>query len=178
MVTYLDGKRVSVEELSRDRLSEPVSARVRKGTRSLYSPDSGISVSVGASGFVWPAPRCHSISSTYGYRWGWHFHKGVDMISYGGGTSGSAVVASLDGTVESTTYSGDYGYRIIINHGGGIKTTYSHLLSGSTRVYPGQRVLAGTQIGRVGSTGWSYGSHLHFEILVNGVYRNPMPYLR
>jgi len=180
MVTYLDGQKVSTKELSRERLSEPVSARVSQGTKSWVAPSTpDVKISVGSSGLVWPAPSCHSVSGGYGLRFqGRSFHTGVDLIRYGGATYGTLVVASMDGTVEFAGWSGSYGNRIVINHGGGIKTTYSHLVSGSMSVYPGKYVTAGTPIGRVGSTGWSSGAHLHFEISVNGSYRNPMAYLR
>ncbi|MDR3344551.1 MAG: peptidoglycan DD-metalloendopeptidase family protein [Oscillospiraceae bacterium] len=175
MVTYLDGQRVGVKEISRERLSEPVTARVKKGTKSLTVQGSNVTVSVGASGFVWPSPSSRLIGDRFGYRMnGRSYHQGIDIT--GGG--GNLVVAALDGTVEFAGLSGSYGNRVVINHGGGLKTTYSHMMSGSVSVRVGQRVTAGQPLGRVGSTGWSSGNHLHFEVQINGVYRDPLPYLR
>ncbi|MCL2023501.1 MAG: peptidoglycan DD-metalloendopeptidase family protein [Oscillospiraceae bacterium] len=193
MVTYLDGKRVDVKEIGRETTREPVAARVAKGTKAAvvrYANTGGSSgggsssaasstpVKVATSGFVWPAVGCYTVSSPYGPRWG-RFHRGVDLIRRGGNSGGSSVVAALDGTVEAAGYSGGGpGYRVIINHGGGLKTEYFHMQAGSVAVRVGQKVSAGTHIGRVGRTGNSTGNHLHFGVLVNGSYQNPMLYLR
>ncbi|MDR0884393.1 MAG: peptidoglycan DD-metalloendopeptidase family protein [Oscillospiraceae bacterium] len=188
IVTYLDGARVGVQEVERERVAEPVSAKVEKGIKSAYisssggssgssSSGGGYSVTVSRSGFVWPAPSCHLVSSPYGYRWG-RIHTGVDLVRAGGHSSGLPVVASLDGTVEMASWYAAYGNCIVINHGGGYKTRYAHLLSGSMSVRVGQHVTAGQAIGRVGSTGRSSGPHLHFEVIVNGSTRNPLPYIR
>jgi murein DD-endopeptidase MepM/ murein hydrolase activator NlpD len=177
LVTYLDGARVSAKEISRERISEPVSAKVSKGTKSLsVSSSSGsVNVTVSKSGFVWPAPSVHTITDRFGYRWGGRsFHQGVDLA----GGYGTIVVAALDGTVESAGYSGSYGNRVVINHGGGVKTTYNHMMTGSIADRAGQYVTAGQAIGRIGLTGYTTGAHLHFELMLNGRYVDPLPYIR
>ncbi len=182
LVTYVDGQRVSAEEVSRVRTKEPVNAKVQVGTKSASAYGYNYNVSVSGSGFVWPAPACSYVSSYYGWRTlrGYSdFHTGIDLTRPGGGSTGAIIVASLDGTVESVqrSYSG-YGHSIVINHGGGLKTRYAHCLQGSISVYVGQRVSAGQAIARVGSTGNVTGPHLHFEIIMNGNRVNPLPYIR
>jgi murein DD-endopeptidase MepM/ murein hydrolase activator NlpD len=72
--------------------------------------------------------------------------------------------------------SGGYGNLIKINHGRGIETRYGHLSKMS--VYPGQRVQRGQVIGRMGSTGRSTGSHLHYEVRIDGRAVNPVPFMK
>ncbi|WP_211239500.1 M23 family metallopeptidase [Jiangella gansuensis] len=113
--------------------------------------------------------RVHPVTGVY------KLHSGTDF----GASCGAGVHAAYPGTVESTGYEGAYGNRISVSHGtiGGMEvtTTYSHLSAFSTS--PGQTVAAGELIGRVGTTGSSTGCHLHFEVLVNGQFTNPMNWL-
>jgi murein DD-endopeptidase MepM/ murein hydrolase activator NlpD len=99
------------------------------------------------------------------------FHQGLDIST----DKGQPVHATADGTVESAAYSGDYGNLIILKHGFGLTTRYGHL-SGFA-VKPGQPVKRGDVIGYVGATGRATGSHLHYEILVNGRLINPLQLL-
>jgi murein DD-endopeptidase MepM/ murein hydrolase activator NlpD len=101
-----------------------------------------------------------------------HFHTGVDMAA----ALGTPVMAAADGVVVAVGHtSTGYGNFIIIAHGGGIATLYGHLLS--TQVMVGDHVVRGEQVGREGSTGYSTGAHLHFELRVNDQVVDPMPYL-
>lgn len=101
------------------------------------------------------------------------WHTGIDLDS----RSGTAILASASGRVVSVSrgWGGGYGNHIIIDHGSGFTTLYGHLSSFS--VSSGQLVNQGQQIGIMGSTGWSTGVHLHFEIRVKGSPQNPMNYL-
>ena len=72
-------------------------------------------------------------------------------------------------------YDSDYGYNVIIDHGGGLETRYAHCSSLS--VTAGQYVEMGEEIGRVGNTGDSEGPHLHFEVYKYGTRVNPLPYI-
>jgi murein DD-endopeptidase MepM/ murein hydrolase activator NlpD len=130
-----------------------------------------------AGSMSWPVPG-GSVTSSYGWRthpiFGTKkFHHGID-ISKGGGV----VVAAGSGTVIRAAYGwgGGYGNQIWIDHGDGLVTTYNHLADGSFKVSSGASVSAGSAIANVGSTGYSTGPHLHFEVRVNGDSRNPMNY--
>ncbi len=125
----------------------------------------------------WPTPSSYYITSEYGYRLHptlnvWKGHTGVDI----GAGYGANVLAAEDGTVTVAGYNVAYGYYIIINHGGGLSTLYAH--NSSLLVTSGQNVSRGQTIAKVGSTGYSTGPHCHFEVMVNGVTTDPMPYLR
>ncbi|MEP7308639.1 MAG: peptidoglycan DD-metalloendopeptidase family protein [Acidobacteriota bacterium] len=99
------------------------------------------------------------------------FHQGIDIST----EKGNPVYATANGKVESASYSGDFGNLIVIKHGFGLVTHYGHL-SGYA-VHSGQEVKRGQVIGYVGSTGRATGSHLHYEILVNGSVLNPLDLL-
>ncbi|MBR5681887.1 MAG: peptidoglycan DD-metalloendopeptidase family protein [Ruminococcus sp.] len=147
-----------------------------------------VPVSAGASGFAWPAPGFSYISSYYGSRWG-GFHGGIDVGD--AGIHGGAAVASRSGTVITVYNScpcdyakdgycpcggcGNYGNHVIISHDGTYSTVYAHLQSACVSV--GQYVEQGTVIGYIGTTGWSTGPHLHFEVRVGGSRVDPMGYV-
>ena len=99
------------------------------------------------------------------------FHQGLDIST----EKGQPVYATADGTVESSSYTGDYGNLIILRHGFGLVTRYGHL--SSFGVKPDQTVKRGDIIGYVGSTGRSTGAHLHYEILANDRHINPLQLL-
>jgi murein DD-endopeptidase MepM/ murein hydrolase activator NlpD len=120
-------------------------------------------------GFIWPING--PISSYFGP----NHPLGIDVDLFG--RSGSAVAAVKGGTV---TFAGgnpccSYGYYVVIDHGDGYQTLYAHL--SSIAVSQGQRVSQGQLIGNSGSTGYSTGSHLHFEVHRNGAIVNPLSYL-
>lgn len=98
-------------------------------------------------------------------------HSGVDIAC----DSGTPVIAADGGQVIQAAHVGGYGYSVLIYHGGGVATFYAHL-SGFA-VSAGQEVKRGQTIGYVGTTGWTTGPHLHFEVRVNGVCQNPSNYL-
>ena len=98
-------------------------------------------------------------------------HKGVDLA----GPEGTPIYASRTGVVTIATYGRSAGYYVTINHGDGFSSIYMHMTN--YVVKKGQAVSAGQLIGYMGSTGISTGSHLHFGILKNGTWVNPMNYL-
>lgn len=122
------------------------------------------------SGGAWRWPASGSITSEYGMRWG-RLHAGIDIAS-GGGTP---VVAARGGTVSFAGRMGGYGNLVLVSHGGGVVTAYAHLSSIQAGV--GTSVGAGQRIGAMGCTGSCTGTHLHFEVRVNGNPRNPRNYL-
>lgn len=89
---------------------------------------------------------------------------------------GTPLYAADAGTVELAGWGKGYGNQIVIDHGGGKKTRYAHL--SKFNVEKGDVVTKGQTIGGMGSTGWSTGSHLHFEIIINGKKYNPLDYIR
>ena len=133
---------------------------------------------------LWPVAGYKTVTSDYGWRFGGtDFHTGIDIArtnSAGQGIYGKPILAAADGKVvfTQTTYVAGRGYGIylIIDHGGGISTLYGH--TSSLKVKVGETVTRGQTVAYVGSTGWSTGPHLHFEVRVNGKYTNPWPFLK
>jgi murein DD-endopeptidase MepM/ murein hydrolase activator NlpD len=99
-------------------------------------------------------------------------HAGVDLA----GPVGTPIYATADGIVARSEYSGAYGNLVEINHGQGIQTRYGHMSRLIAR--PGQRVRRGELIGLMGSTGRSTGSHLHYEVRIDGRAVNPIPFIQ
>jgi len=129
---------------------------------------------------AWPVPGHYRITSEFGSRFGGaDFHTGIDIAGSGGSIHGATVVAANSGTVRFTNWSHTpgrgYGIYLIIDHGGGVSTLYAHLSNISVNV--GDVVVRGDPIGNVGSTGWSTGPHLHFEVRHSGRAVNPRPYI-
>ena len=110
-------------------------------------------------------PRIHPIFGDQG------FHRGIDY----GSPSGTPIKASKAGTVSVSQYSSSFGNFVIINHGNGVQTVYAHASSLNCSV--GQQVQQGQVVAYVGSTGWSTGAHLHFEIRINGEAVDPQKYI-
>jgi murein DD-endopeptidase MepM/ murein hydrolase activator NlpD len=101
-----------------------------------------------------------------------HFHAGVDMAA----PFGTTVMSAADGVVVAVGHTRvGYGNYVVVAHGGGIMTLYGHLLE--TNVEVGDKVLRGQRVGLEGSTGWSTGAHVHFELRVNDAVVDPLPYL-
>jgi len=98
-------------------------------------------------------------------------HTGVDL----GCGNGTPIGAAGDGVVVSAGWNGGYGNAVVIDHGNGLATLYGH--QSSLAASPGQRVSTGQTIGYVGSTGYSTGPHLHWEVWVNGTPVDPMGYV-
>lgn len=130
---------------------------------------------------IWPLPYSDTyVSSSFKMRTlngVTKQHNGIDICRWAG-THGATIVAVKDGTVEVAYKSGNnggYGLYVVINHGNGVKTYYAHL--SATLVNVGDYVTQGTTIGRAGNTGYSFGAHLHFGLMINGGWVNPMNYL-
>ncbi len=102
----------------------------------------------------------------------WAMHYGVDLA----GVNRSPVMATAPGVVVSVGWNGNYGRMIEVDHGSGIRTRYGHLRR--ILVKQGQRVDLRQKIGEMGSSGRSTGTHLHYEIFVNGEPRDPMKFLQ
>ena len=134
-----------------------------------------------ASGYIFPVAGLSKANINNKNYPSYTGHTGVDVNI---NVTGRSVVAVKAGTVEKSlalknpngTYR-SYGEYVVINHHDGTMTLYAHMLADSRRVQKGQSVSQGQVIGIVGSTGNSSGTHLHFEVLVNGRPVNPLPYL-
>lgn len=119
-----------------------------------------------------------SFTSGYGtrsdpFRGSRAMHAGIDLS----GPVGTPIYATADGIVSSAGWnSGGYGNLIKIDHGRGIETRYAHLSKISVR--PGEKVKRGQMIGKMGSTGRSTGSHLHYEVRIDGRAVNPVPFMK
>ncbi len=134
----------------------PAPVRIRQTT-----PDAG--TIAGSGTFVWPA------AGTITQRFVW-YHKGLDIAN----KAAPDVLAADSGKVIVAGWPDAYGYgnRVVIDHGNGYRTLYAHL--SKIYVLPGQGISRGAAVGKMGSTGRSTGTHLHFEVIVNGVHINPL----
>ena len=166
------------------RLAQQRAAAIQNGDYSyqpaVYSP------TVSAEGFAWPAPGFCYISSPFGQRWG-TLHGGIDIgdagIHYGAACASRAgtVIYVYNGCTHdypkdgSCGCGGGYGNYVIIYHDETFSTVYGHLYTAC--VSQGDYVQQGQQIGQIGTTGWSTGPHLHFEVRVNGQRVNPLNYV-
>ena len=99
-------------------------------------------------------------------------HAGIDLAS----RTGTPIYATADGIVDRAEWFGGYGNMVEIDHGKGIATRYGHMSRIAAR--SGMPVKRGDLIGYVGSTGRSTGSHLHYEVRIDGRAVNPMPFLQ
>jgi murein DD-endopeptidase MepM/ murein hydrolase activator NlpD len=121
---------------------------------------------------VWllPLRTSYTITTLYEMRWG-TFHTGVDLAA----PYGTPYYAAHAGTVVVARYYGGYGNCVIVDVGDGVQVYYGH--ASGLAVAEGQRVEAGTLLGYVGSTGYSTGNHLHYEIRENGAALDPMNFM-
>ncbi len=128
----------------------------------------------GASVFQATWPVAGRISAAFGEvsRTSPRGHSGIDIAADYGDSVGAAAAGQV---VDAGWSSLGYGNLVVLDHGGSVETWYGHLNVILVKV--GQRVRAGELIGRVGSTGFSTGPHLHFEVRQDGQIRNPMLYL-
>lgn len=126
---------------------------------------------VPVDGFAWPVVA--PITSRFGMRVSpidgvQRLHAGVDL----GVSTGTPIRASKAGTVAVAEWSDVYGLMVVIDHGGGYRTLYAH--NSALAVQPGQQVEQGQVVSQSGTTGWSTGPHLHFEVHFNGTPIDPL----
>lgn len=121
-------------------------------------------------------PVTASITASFGYRKnpftsrGSEFHKGIDFAA----SYGQTVSASGDGIVAFSGWNAGYGRMVIISHGYGLSSLYAH--NSKLLVKQGDKVKKGQAISKVGNTGRSTGTHLHYEVKLNGKNVNPANY--
>jgi murein DD-endopeptidase MepM/ murein hydrolase activator NlpD len=132
----------------------------------------GLASSITEAPDIWMLPVVnYTLSSPYGERWG-RLHAGTDLAA----DCGEPVYAANGGTVILARYDGGYGLAVVIDHGQGVQTVYGH--NSEVLVSEGQEIAAGDPIARVGNTGFSFGCHVHFEVHIDGVATDPVPWLR
>ena len=153
-------------------------AAAAAANKASNSNNSSASSSGGASsgGFAFPLAYSTGVTCAYGPRvhpinGNKSFHYGVDLAA----GMNTEIYATKSGTVTGATYGEANGYYVTINHGDGYSSIYAHMTNYVVSV--GDSVKQGQLIGYVGTTGWSTGPHLHFEILYNGSNVNPMNYI-
>ncbi len=143
--------------------SEPIRKKVAQEEGEKVAPPASKEI-VASGNFAWPTTTKHI--SQY-FRWG---HTGIDIDN----RSRPSIFAADSGVVEFTGWRGGYGKTVVINHGNGLKTLYGHV--DNFYVKSGQKVNKGEAIAKMGSTGWSTGPHVHFEVIQNGAKKNPLSY--
>jgi murein DD-endopeptidase MepM/ murein hydrolase activator NlpD len=126
----------------------------------------------------WTNPAFGPISSNFGYRVnplgaGTVFHLGTDIAA----GCNAPEYAAHDAVVDYAGWNGIYGNFIRLDVGGGITLEYGHIVNGGTLVRTGEKVTAGEQIAKVGSTGGSTGCHLHYGVRINGLVTNPVLFM-
>ena len=169
-IVLINGVETERNKLTLDVTTAPKDEIINVGTRSdgVHSPASVMN-------FVEPyKPDRWVITSYMGPRWG-TVHQGLD-IARDGGCFGDPAYAACDGVVIKASDTGNgYGKCVIIDHGNGITTLYAHFTKCLVEV--GDVVKAGDEVGLIGSTGYSYGPHLHFEVRIDDVPVNPLMFV-
>jgi murein DD-endopeptidase MepM/ murein hydrolase activator NlpD len=121
---------------------------------------------------LWLLPlKDYTFTSPYGMRWN-TLHAGIDLSA----PEGTPYQAVHSGVVKRAGYDGGYGFAVVVQHPDGTEAVYAH--SRRVLVRAGDTVKAGQDIGEVGATGHAYGTHLHFEMHVNGTPRDPVRELK
>jgi murein DD-endopeptidase MepM/ murein hydrolase activator NlpD len=183
-VQYKNGVITNLVVTNQQQISKSVPKIVVKGTKKAYSYGgwsySGSYIpALSNSNFGWPTVSPYIVTSEFKWRWGKH-HDGIDISGCG---MGSPIFAIAPGKVTQTvsncpangTYGsscgGGYGNVVYIDHGNGMIVKYAHLAS--VKVSVGQTVSQGQVVGSMGNSGSSTGTHLHFEVRINGTAINP-----
>ena len=160
-VTKINGVEQSKEVLESETISEPVKQIEKIGTKERPA-------TTGSGTFI--NPTYGSLSSRYGSRWG-RKHNGIDIA----GSYNSDIKAADGGVVTYAGWMSGYGNYVVINHENGYQTAYGHCASLTVKV--GDRVAKGDVVAKMGNTGRSTGTHLHFEVKKNGQYVDPLSYV-
>ena len=177
----LDAVSKQMEEYIKQNASKstdpkPTREHVTDANGADLEDDSPAPLPIGSTKMIFPL-KCSGvyISSPYGYRTHpvtgqYKLHTGTDFTA--GGIYQKPIYAVRDGTVIYAQFQNAYGNFIMIDHGSGVVTCYAHC--DSISVVKGDKIVQGQVIGRVGSTGYSTGAHLHFEVRIDGQTTDPM----
>ena len=170
-------ERLSDEEQEKQKQIDEYNAQYEEINRQIIAlAANGIDTKYIGGTLAWPVPGYTRISSEYGMRVHpitgvYKLHTGTDIVA----PIGADFIAANDGIVTKAEMTPAYGNMVIIDHGGGISTLYAH--GSQILVQVGQTVKRGDPVLKVGSTGYSTGAHAHFEVRINGVTTNPIPYI-
>lgn len=178
---------IEAANAEREELNAQIEELIRQSQLSNQGNEDYVDYS--GDGMMWPlSTNFHLITTYFGYdAWRSGMHRGIDVGD--GGIGGANIYAAQSGTVISVSnYCSHnfpkswscgcgmgYGNYLIVDHGGGLSTVYAHC--SAIYVYEGQHVSKGDVLASVGTTGWSTGDHLHFEVRENGVAVNPFNYV-
>ncbi len=160
-VTKVNGVQTNKQVLESETLAEPISQIEKVGTKERPP-------TTGSGSFI--RPSYGTLSSRYGQRWGRN-HNGIDVA----GAYNSDIKAADGGVVTYAGWMSGYGNFVVIDHENGYETGYGHCASLCVTV--GSRIAKGDVIAKMGNTGRSTGTHLHFEVKKNGSYMNPLKYV-
>jgi len=171
--TYMASIQGDINEIQRQEAE--MNAQSAKIEKEILAAQRAVEYAGGE--MAWPVPGNYKITSPFGGRYDpitgvWSSHGGTDIAA----PYGSAIVSANDGVVIFAGWHYSYGNYIIVDHGGGIATLYGHC--SKLLAAKGQAVSRGETIAKIGSTGYSTGNHLHFEVRINGVRTQPMDYLK
>lgn len=165
------GRILAAEFINQGKKHAVVLYREADGNEAYYTPDGrGLN-----QAFLRYPLEFTRISSTFGRRMhpihrSWRSHNGTDFAA----PSGTPIMASSDGQIKFVGKQRGYGNTVIIQHRDGYSSLYAHLKGFVRNLETGQRIRQGEVIGYVGMTGWATGPHLHYEIRINNIPRDPM----
>ncbi|MDF2950086.1 MAG: peptidoglycan DD-metalloendopeptidase family protein [Sedimentibacter sp.] len=170
---YMSSLKSNLKEIQRQEAA--MEAQSEQIERDILAAQRAVEYAGGE--MTWPVPGQYRVTSNFGGRadpitGAWSSHGGTDIAA----PYASTIVSANDGVVIFAGWHYSYGNYVIVDHGGGIATLYGHC--SKLLVGKGQAVSRGEQIALVGSTGYSTGNHLHFEVRINGVRTQPMDYLK
>lgn len=160
-ITLLNGVKEKEKIVESNTVKEPIEEKIYTGIKNPINENIAFLA----------RPSRGGITSNYGSRWG-DTHHGVDIA----GSVSDPIKVAANGVVINTSYDNIYGKKIIVDHGGGIKTVYGHC--SEILVNVGDNIQQGDVIGKIGSTGRSTGPHLHFELRENDIAINPLSYIK
>ena len=170
---YMASLETNIDEIKRQE--NAMEEQSKKIEQDILAAQRAVEYAGGELG--WPLPGYSRITSGFGTRihpitGSTHIHGGTDIAA----PYGTPIVSANDGVVIYAGYHYSYGNYVIVDHGGGIATLYGHC--SKLLVGKGQAVSRGEQVALVGSTGESTGNHLHYEVRVNGIRKDPMTYYK
>ena len=161
-------------EVDLKKAADAADAEIKKKEKELAAQIKNVP---SESGFLWPLTNYNTLSSLYGSRihpitGKPNNHTGIDIPA----PRGTPILAAKSGVVTTSIKKGSYGNYVVVSHSDGTSTLYAHM--NKRAVSEGQTVKQGQKLGEVGTTGSSNGNHLHFEIRVNGVRKDPVNYFK